>query len=445
MTLCTPVLLAGTLLPEPTTSSLAQHLKAEWIEEVLEATGAATLRKRRLPAEQVVWLVVGMALMRNRSIAEVASKLDIALPAGGRPLAATSALVGARQRLGAAPLKYLFERMAEAWCRPSSTTMWHGLQLFAIDGTTLRVPDTAENAAYFGRHRSGVRATEAGYPTVRMVILLATHERLVRTAQFAPCDVGELTVAREVLASAPTNSVVILDRLYSGSPQLLLVASEVGRHFLVKTKKRARWEVLKQIGSDDDLVKITVSDEARANDPDLPRSWVGRAIRYRTPKGTHTLLTSLVDPVAYPADELRALYRERWEVELAYDEIKTDMLEQAHSLRSGTIEGIHQELWGTLIAYNLVRREMALIAQEQDVRPSRVSFRAAMLHIVDEFLWCAIASPGAIPRHLRKLRSDLAHFILPPRRPGRSNPRVIKRKESRYPRKRSNTHKFPTN
>ena len=446
MNLCDSVLMVGSALPKPTTSSLARHLTPEWIEETLDATGAASLRRRRLPAEQVVWLVIGMALMRGRSIAEVAAKLDIALPAGGRPVVAASALAGARQRLGAAPLEYLFERTAETWSRPKPATTWRGLQLLAIDGTTLRVPDTAENCTYFGRHRSGVHATESGYPTVRMVVLLATHERLVRTARFAPCDTGELTVAGEVLAAAPANSLVILDRLYSGSPQLLLVAAEVNRHFLVKTKKGARWEVIRRLGEGDDLVTITVSDEARTNDPSLPRTWTGRAIQHRTPSGTYVLLTSLIDPVAYPADEIRAHYHDRWEVELTYGEIKTDMLDQSSALlRSGTIEGIHQELWGILLAYNLVRQEMAAIADEQGVRPSRVSFRAAFLHIVDEFLWCALATPGAIPKHLRNLRRDLAHFILPPRREGRSYPRVVKKKESRYTRKRSTTPSFFTN
>ena len=229
----------------------------------------------------------------------------------------------------------------------------------------------------------------------------------------------------------------MLDRLYSGSPQLLLVAAELNRHFLVKTRKNARWTVVKNLGPGDDLVEIKVTDEARAKDRALPQTWRGRAIRYKTPGGEHVLLTSLIDPAEYPAAEVCALYRERWEAELAYDEIKTDMLQQEHALRSGTIEGVHQELWGILLAYNLVRREMGVMADEAGVPPTRVSFTAAYLHIVDEWLWCAVASPGAIPKHLRALRQDLARFILPPRREHRSNPRVVKRKDAPYSRKRS--------
>ena len=87
------------------------NLDPEWIEAALQATGTATIRKRRLPAEQVVWLVIGMALFRNKAITEVASSLDIALPTpSGGPTAARSAVSNARGRLGEEPLAWLFAR-----------------------------------------------------------------------------------------------------------------------------------------------------------------------------------------------------------------------------------------------------------------------------------------------------------------------------------------------
>jgi len=148
------------------------------------------------------------------------------------------------------------------------------------------------------------------------------------------------------------------------------------------------------------------------------------------------LLTSLLDPVAYPAGEIVGLYHERWELELGYDEIKTEMLEREETLRSRSPTAVRQEIWGVLIAYNLVRLEMEGVADEAHVEPTRISFVVALRLICDEWSWCAIAAPGAIPRHLNDLRASLARFILPPRRSERSYPRAVKIKMSNYAKKR---------
>jgi hypothetical protein len=131
-----------------------------------------------------------------------------------------------------------------------------------------------------------------------------------------------------------------------------------------------------------------------------------------------------------------SLYHERWEIELGYDEIKTEMLDREEAIRSKTPDGVRQELWGILIAYNLIRLEMERVAAAAKVEPVRISFVNAMRLICDEWLWCAIASPGAIPKHLRNLRAALTGLVLPPRRSERSYPRAVKIKMSNYPRKR---------
>jgi hypothetical protein len=147
------------------------------------------------------------------------------------------------------------------------------------------------------------------------------------------------------------------------------------------------------------------------------------------------LLTSLADAEQYPAFELVTLYHERWEIELGYDEIKTEVLEREEAIRSKSPTAVAQELWGILLAYNLVRLEMERVAEEAGVEPTRISFIAALHLVCDEWLWCAVASPGAIPKHLRNLRAKLARLVLPPRR-SRTFPRAVKIKMSNYPRKR---------
>ena len=119
-----------------------------WIEEALATTGTATVRKRRLPAEQVVWLVIGMALLRDRPIAEVVRQLDLAMPSGdGRRTVASSSVSQARARLGADPMEWLYERTATQWAVASADRdRWRGLALYGIDGTTIRVPDSKDIA-----------------------------------------------------------------------------------------------------------------------------------------------------------------------------------------------------------------------------------------------------------------------------------------------------------
>lgn len=124
-----------------------------------------------------------------------------------------------------------------------------------------------------------------------------------------------------------------------------------------------------------------------------------------------------------------------WVIELGYDEIKTEILDREESIRSKSPIAVSQEIWGILLAYNLARLEMERVADEAGVEPTRISFVTALHLVCDEWLWCALASPGAIPKHLRNLRAKLARLILPARR-ARTYPRAVKIKMSSYPRKR---------
>ena len=161
------------------------HIDEEWIEQALSATGSATLRRRKLPAEQVIWLVLGMALCRNQPIHNVVSRLDLVLPEhSGSTEIASSAVTQARQRLGAAPLRWLFETSGAKWARESASELgWRGLSLFAIDGTTVRVADSEENRSHYGLASNGNRGM-SGYPLVRIAALLAVRSHLLLGAGF---------------------------------------------------------------------------------------------------------------------------------------------------------------------------------------------------------------------------------------------------------------------
>lgn len=415
-----------------------------WIEEALGTTGTATLRKRRLPAEQVVWLVIGMALLRDRPIAEVVRQLDLALPsADGQKTVASSSIAQARARLGAEPMEWLFERTAPLWADASADRdRWRGLALYGIDGTTLRVPDSDENRTFFGSQDAGVDRDGksrgvSGYPLVRMVTMMALRSHLIRAVCFGPYTTGEGQYAKALWSSVPERSLVLMDRAYLDAA-VFHELQAADRHWLTPAKSTTTWRVIETFGKDDELVEMTVSSEARRKHPHLPTHFDVRAIRYQR-KGypPRTLLTSLVDAKRYPAAELRVLYHERWELELGFGEIKTDMLQRLEAIRSRSPEMVKQELWGLLLAYNLVRLEMERIADETGVAPTRISFVAALRLIINEWSWSTITtSPGAIPRHLTDLRDKIRVFVLPERRSERVFPRAVKIKMSNYARKR---------
>jgi len=419
---------------------LRRHIDPAWLEAALAATGTATLRRRRLPAEQVIWLVIGMALLRRRSIVEVAAKLDLALPAA-KPSAAPSSVAQARARVGDEPLAWLFGQTARAWAgRSAAADQWRGLGLYAVDGTKLWVPDTIENLGEFGKHSGG--PGESAFPMVRMVTLMALRSHLIAAVRFGAYTKSETAYADELWELVPDESLVIVDRLYSSAATLLALSATRGRHWLTRGRSNLRYRVLEELGPNDFVVEMQLSPDSRAALAMPSKTWTARLVKYQRKGFTpQVLLTSMMDAKKYPAEELVTLYHERWEIEQGYDEIKTELLDGEKVLRSKTPTLVNQELWGILIAYNLVRLEMERVAEDAEVTPTQISFTSALHLVCDEWLWCAVASPGAIPRHLRNLRASLVNLVLPKRRSNRSYPRDVKVQRSNYARNRRSSRK----
>jgi hypothetical protein len=414
-----------------------KNVPAQWIERALQATGTATVRKRRLPAEQVVWLVIGMALYRNQCIEDVVSRLDLVLDPGRGPLA-RSAVPQARAKLGDEPLEWLFETTSQKWATESADKhRWRGLAVYGIDGTTLRVSDTDENTEHFGK--SNNNHNPSGYPLVRVVTLMVLRSHLLAGASFGPYTESELRYAERVVQRVSDHSLVIVDRLFLYAAFLLdIEAGGTNRHWLTRTKSTTQYTIVEQLAPGDAIVELVVSDKSRRKDPSHPRVMRARAINYQRPGcAPQVLLTSLMDARKYPAAEIIELYHERWQIELGYGEIKTDMLCREECIRSKKPKLVRQEVWGILLAYNGVRLEMDRLARARHFEPTRLSFVLSMHMIQAAWLVCSSASPGAIPRHLARLRSDLRRLNLPPRRPERAYPRAVKIAMNHFPRKRS--------
>ena len=412
-----------------------------WVTGALRSTDTLTIRRRKLPNEAVVWLVVGMALFRNRSIDAVVKHLGLALCDGAvRPSAtggrvSSAAIAQARSRVGSEPLAELFQTTAESWVKEcSGRSLWRDLSVFAIDGSTLRIPDTSSNEEMFGR--PGSARSKAGYPQVRVVAVLAVGSRIMSDFVIGALDQGETTLARPLIDRIPDRSVLILDRGFVDHGMFARIPAEgTDRHFLCRGKANLVATRVQSLGRNDSLVEITVSATRRRADPTLPKTLVVRLIQYRI-KGfrASTLITSMLDAERFPASDIVELYHKRWEIEMAYDEIKTHTLEREETIRSRSADLVLQEVHGLLIAYNLIRVMMARAALAAGMEPARMSFRNSLVAVQVFLVMAPATAPGSLPMLYRKLCVELALLVLPERRK-RQYPRVVKIKMSNYKRK----------
>ncbi|CAG9199733.1 transposase [Paraburkholderia sabiae] len=412
---------------------LGQHLPYKWIEYAVQASGSASVRRRRLPAQQVVWLVIALALYRHQSISEVVDELDLALPAPDASFVSKSAIAQARQRIGAAPLAWLFHESVRNWiAQDQAKYLFKGFSLFAMDGTTLRTTDSVANRRHFGAS-AAAHGRVGSYPQLRAVTLTALATHLVCDAGFGPYDINEMIWARELIPRVPDNSITVFDKGFLSAQILCNLASGgENRHFIIPARSNLRWEVVS--GCDgDQIVRMRVSPQARTKCPELPEFWQARAVLAVDARGRQrTLLTSLTDRRRFKAADIVSCYERRWQIETSYHELKQSMLGMELTLRSQTVQGVYQEFWGALIAYNLIRLEMARAALDARHAPDELSFIRAFHTIQYEMTWAAVTrSYGKLPALLRRLRERLKQ--LPnDKRPGRSCARAVKSRPFRY-------------
>lgn len=424
-------------LPAPDWRRLADHLPMEWIEQALAHEGKASLRRRRLPAQQVVWLVIALALFRHHSVREVLAELDLALPDLQDRCVTDSAATQARQRLGDKPLEWLFATTAKHWqLQDAKRYDFHRLRLLAMDGTTLKLADSPANRAHFGAP-SFAKMAVASYPHARMVSLSELGTQLVLAAQFGSYDKGEMSYALKLRDAIPDHSLTVFDKGFL-SAELLQGMRQRGeqRHFLIPAKSNTSWTVVEGNAADA-IVEMNISAQARKRDPTLPKAWRARAVAWIDKDNRTTyLLTSLTDRRQFPVASVIECYCRRWGIETSYREVKQLMMGMALSLRSHSVEGTNQEIWGLLIAYNLVRLEMARVAEQAKCAPTDLSFVMALHTFQLEMLHAAaLQAQGGLPALLKRMRKRMIDE-LNVYRPDRKFDRVAKAKPQRYPERR---------
>ncbi|MGW4995979.1 IS4 family transposase [Streptomyces mirabilis] len=408
---------------------LTQIVDFALVDAVLVETRAMQRRIRLLPARVVVYFVLALALFEDCSYRAVWDKLTAGL--AGLPLVRphTSSFSRARRRLGARPLRMLFETLAGPVAdRGTPGAWWCGMRTVAFDGTSLQLPDRVPVTDRFPK-RSGPER-EFGYPLLRLVTLVETGTRAVMAAAFGPENEGELHYANRLLARLEASMLVLADAGFDAIGFLHGIRA-TGAQFLVRSSATRRPLVQDRLPDGSYLTRLTAQYRAGRGYDMLTVRVIEAWITVRLADGTirreqWRLLTSLTDPTRYPAERLVTLYHERWQAETAYASVKATLLD-GRVLRSGHPADLDQEVWGILTVYQaLIRIALDAAAQQPGLDMDRLSFTVALNAARDQVVTASGILPADPIRLIGAIGRALLASLLPPRRRQRMKARSLK-------------------
>jgi hypothetical protein len=370
------------------------------VDEVLAETGRQSRRYRQLPARLVVYYVMALALFAQASSGEVLRCLLegvrwLRWRGEGVRLASKAALTKARVRLGPAPLRLLYGRIARPLAPATVPGAWYrGRRLVSLDGTTLEVPDTPDLEARFGRPKAS-RGTSS-FPQLRLLGLMEIGTRALFRVVFDRYDVGEVTLAGRILDQLQAGMLCLADRGFVGFA-LWQAASATGADLLWRVRRNQRLPCWQRLPDGSYLSRLHASAKDRRQDRN---GLVVRVIEYRLtglPKAEplYRLITTLLDPLAAPAAELAALYHERWEAETAFAELKVTLPGDRLMLRSRRVDLVEQELYGLLLVHFALRRLMVEASQQTGGDPDTLSFLHTVQVVRRHLPFHAAFSPSA--------------------------------------------------
>lgn len=332
-----------------------------------------------MPAHVVVYYVIALALYMNSSYGEVLRCLieGIRWLAGQKvsiKVTGKSGISQARTRLGWKPVKQLHDEVVKPIAVKSTKGAWYRRwRLVSLDGSTLDIADEKENENIFGRPSSS-RGNSA-FPQVRFVTLVENGTHVLFGTELGGIKTGEITLAKDVLASLVKGMLCLADRNFYGF-ELWNQASSTGADLLWRIRKNLRLICEKRLPDGSYLSRIYASQKDRLK---KQNGIIVRVIEYKlegvdSSEPTYRILTTILDHEEVPAVELAALYHERWEIETALDELKTHLRGAKIVLRSKTPDLVRQEFYGLMMAHFAIRGLMHEAALKADEDPDRLSF-----------------------------------------------------------------------
>ncbi len=376
---------------------LAKTFPVDKVKAILDVTGKTSKRQRDLPAHVVVYYVIALTLYMQVSYREVLRCLLEGIkwlmgPDFDVRVAGKSGISQARGRLGSEPLRELHDQIVAPVAVKKTKGAWYrGWRLVSMDGSSLDIADTKENEEAFGRP-SASRGTSA-YPQMRLVSLVENGTHVLFGTRAGAYRTGETTLAREVVASLQKGMLCLADRNFFGF-QLWQAAHATGADLLWRVKKNLRLPCERRLADGSYLSTVYPSQKHRRKGVN---GVVVRVIEYAL-EGVagadpiYRLVTTIQDASKGPAQELAALYHERWEIETALDELKTHLRGSRIVLRSKTPDLVQQEFYGLMMAHFAVRGLMHEAALKANKDPDRLSFIHAV-RVVRRKLPLFVATP----------------------------------------------------
>lgn len=428
-------------------AGLEKVISSEDVRQALKATGRVNGRACPLTHEVMLWMVLAMGLLTNMPIRQV-FKHARRMRVGETKTPPRSSLCVARQRLGVEPVRYLHEHTVRPLATPDTPgAFFHGLRWMGLDGTVFDVPDSPANAAAFQR-ATGSRGAGA-FPQVRKVSLVELGTHVEVALALGGWQDSELELARQLWDRIPPDALLLEDRGFFNYDDWKNLDAR-GVKLLVRVKSNLILEPTQQLADGSYLAKIY----PKAYDREKDRNGiVVRVIAYelddpqRVGHGeVHRLVTNLLDEQTFPALDFILGYHERWEEELVFDEQKTHQdprrAEKPAQVRSETPTGVLQEVYALSLAHFVVRALLVAAARPLQLDVDRLSFLGC-LHILRARLpECDSRTPATLDQWYTNLLAELQQERTEPRR-NRINPRVIKRKMSKWPKKRPHHRPVP--
>lgn len=364
------------------------------LEEVLNRTGRREKRSRRLPAHVMIRYVIAMGLFFTESYEEVMRRLVGNLRKLGSwvddwQVPTASAITQARQRLGAEPVKMLFDRACLPLASPGTKGAWLARRrLMAIDATSFDVADTDDNVRRFGKMGSGPKAS--AYPKLHVAALAECGSHAIVGAVLGSCRTGERTLVADLVRRVGPGMLVLADAgLYSYELFSAFAATGADLAWRIGASVsigHVRWlpdgsylALIYRPGLGTDRRARLVADAKAGRDVPAELGRLVRVVEYtvpdRNPDGELiAVITTITDPHELPALELAGAYHQRWEEESALDEIKTDLRGRGEVLRSKSPDLVEQQMWGLLLAHYAIRALLLQAADPAGYDPDRMSF-----------------------------------------------------------------------
>jgi hypothetical protein len=357
---------------------IARAFPPERVQQVLAETGKASERERDLPAQVMVYYAIALALYMGSSTREVLRCLLEGLRwlwgAEAVKVAGKSGISQARSRLGEAPLRRLYEQVVQPIATRATKGAWYRQwRLVSLDGSCLDVGDSPENSAHFGT--PGASRGQTAFPQLRFVALVENGTHVLFGAHLGRYADSETTLAHGVLAALRPGMLCLADRYFFGHA-LWQRAAGTGADLLWRVKGNLRLPRETVLADGSYLTTVYPSEKDRRHRTGGVRV---RVVEYRLEgiagaEPLYRLVTTILDAAIAPAAELAALYHERWEIEGALAELKTQLRGARVVLRSKTPELVKQEVWGLLLAHFAVRGLMHEAALQADEDPDQLSF-----------------------------------------------------------------------